>query len=55
MYEAKYVLIQCGDNKYLVEKFDPKVHLCQEGWTFPNVSPFNEMSEVAHLRDLIIN
>lgn len=55
MTEPNYALICIDADKFLVEKFDPKMHLTVHGWSKANISLFTEMSEVAHLRHLIVN
>lgn len=52
--EPNFALIAV-DGGYIVETFNPKVHLCVHGWTFPDITLFQDISEVQHLRDEILN
>lgn len=52
--DPRYALIECHGG-YTVERFDPKRHLCPQGWTYPCVTLFDDRKQVAHLRDQILN
>ena len=53
--DPKFALVQV-DGGFLVERFNPEIHLSKEyGWSRANVTLFSEMEEVAHLRSEILN
>jgi hypothetical protein len=52
--QPQFALVEV-DGGFVVEKFDAKHHISPFGWSYPNVSLFDHVDEVSHLRDQILN